>query len=155
MSHFQPLALPKDKNARLKFTVEGTFSKNTQIIYSISGPNHIVANSPVYKEFEIRTNQSEVFINELFPEDQVDEPDGLVTFELYNGPGYNFGSTYRTQVEVRDNDLLPKISIASLSTTGVSEGEQARFRVYSPTASLNDLQINVDYQRSRKFLTES
>ena len=46
----------------------------------------------------------------------------------------------------------PKYSIASLSTDGVSEGEQARFRIHSPTASLNDLQINVDISGPENFL---
>ena len=58
-----------------------------------------------------------VFINELFANDQVDEPDGLVTFELYSAPGYNFGSSYRAQVEVIDNDLTHlKFQLNHLST---------------------------------------
>ena len=59
--------ITEGQNARLKFTVEGTFSTNTQIIYSISGPSHIVANSPVYKQFEItyQPNRSVSLMNYL------------------------------------------------------------------------------------------
>ena len=140
------------QNARLKFSVAGTISKETTIIFSISGPSHIIADSPTYKELEITPNQTEVFINEPFADDQVDEPDGLVAFELYNAPGYNIGSNYRVQVQVRDNDSQPEISIASLSTNGVNESESARFRIHSPTASLNDLQIVVDVSGTQDFL---
>ena len=140
------------QNARLKFSVAGTVSKETTIIYSVSSPSHIVTSSPIYKEFEISPNQTEMFINEPFADDQVDEPDGLVTFELYNAPEYNIGNNYRAQVEVRDNDLAPEISIASLSTNGVNESESARFRIHSPTASLNDLQIIVDISGTQDFL---
>ncbi len=140
------------QNARLKFTVEGTINVSTNIIYSITGPSHIVTNSPIYKEFNATANQTEFFINELFADDQVNEPDGLVTFELYSAPEYNFGSSYRAQVEVRDNDLIPKISIESLATNGVSESERARFRIHSPTASLSDLPINIDISGSENFL---
>ena len=73
-------------------------------------------------------------------DDSTDEPDGSVTVRLQSGTGYQLESPLSATVTVIDE---PTVTIEP-STTPVTEGAAAWFRVTSDRAPASDVQLNID-----------
>ncbi len=99
--------------------------------------------------------------------DSVDEPDGSLTLTLNSGTGYTVGSPSSASITVRDNDEAPvtcssgqakkngvcgyPVLTLGRETSGVTEGERVRFKIYSDRPVTRSTNVKVFRQERGNF----
>ena len=138
-------AIEEGEPARFKLDSSSAPTSYLPVYINVSSSSEFIAGIAGTRKVSIKGGERGAIFAINTVDDLTDEADGQISVTILDRAGYTLGTNVIAEVNVRDNDSTPFISILSTNSwaQSLNEGEPAIFRVYSRVAVSTPLIVNV------------